>query len=110
MVTNQALSDVFSNKIYEIAGIKMSEPSKSTGSIDAGQVSQICPAIHPYFDITNDKGIAGHTREMASSTLTDYAKEQMKNTIAALVLTAVEVMQNKELYEKIRNEFENTEK
>jgi len=110
MVTNQALSDVFSDKIYEIAGIKMSEPSKSTGSIDAGQVSQVCPAIHPYFDITNDKGIAGHTREMASSTLTDYAKEQMKNTIAALVLTAVEVMQNKELYEKIRNEFENTEK
>jgi len=110
MVTNQALSDVFSDKIYEIAGIKMSEPSKSTGSIDAGQVSQVCPTIHPYFDITNDKGIAGHTREMASSTLTDYAKEQMKNTIAALVLTAVEVMQNKELYEKIRNEFENTEK
>jgi len=110
MVTNQTLSSVFNEKIYEAAGIKMSEPPKSTGSIDAGQVSQVCPAIHPYFDITNDKNIVAHTREMASSTLTDYAKEQMKNTIAALVLTAAEVIQNNELYEKIKYEFDHTEK
>lgn len=110
MVTNEALSDVFCEKIYEVAGIKMNEPPRSSGSIDAGQVSQVCPAIHPYFDITNDKNIAGHTREMASCTLTDYAKQQMKNTIAALVLTASEVMQNPKLYEKIKYEFEHTEK
>lgn len=110
MVTNEELSNVFNEKIYEVAGIKMQEPSKNTGSIDMGQVSQVCPAIHPYFDITNDKNIAGHTREMASSTLSDYAKEQMKNTIAALVLTAKEVMQNKELFEKIKYEFDHTEK
>lgn len=110
MVTNETLSNIFNDKIYEVAGIVMSEPPKNTGSIDAGQVSQVCPAIHPYFDITNDKNIAGHTREMASSTLTDYAKEQMKNTITALVLTAADVMQNPELYEKIKYEFDNTEK
>lgn len=110
MVTNQSLSEVFNNKIYEVAGITMQEPSKSTGSIDAGQVSQVCPAIHPYFDITNDKAIVAHTREMASATLTDYAKEQMKNTIAALVLTAAEVIENKDLYKKIKSEFDNTEK
>lgn len=110
MVTNEELSNVFNEKIYEVAGIKMQEPSKNTGSIDMGQVSQVCPAIHPYFDITNNKNIAGHTREMANSTLTDYAKEQMKNTIAALVLTAAEVIQNKELYEKIKYEFDHIEK
>lgn len=110
MVTNETLSNVFTDKIYEVAGIKMKEPSKSTGSIDAGQVSQVCPAIHPYFDITNDVNVVPHTREMASCTLTDYAKEQMKNTIAALVLTAAEVIQNHKLYEKIKNEFENAVK
>lgn len=110
MVTNETLSNVFNEKIYEIAGVKMSDPSKNTGSIDTGQVSQVCPAIHPYFDITNDKNIGGHTRELASATLTDYAKEQMKNTIAALVLTAAEVMQNPKLYQEIKHEFEHTEK
>ncbi len=110
MVTNQVLSNVFTDKIYEVAGIKMNEPSKNTGSIDAGQVSQVCPTIHPYFDITNDINIVAHTREMAKCTLTDYAKEQMKNTIAALVLTAAEVIQNQKLYDEIKYEFEHAVK
>ena len=110
MVTNETLSKVFSDTIYEVAGIVMSEPSKSTGSIDAGQVSQVCPTIHPYFDVTNDKTIAGHTRDLAESTLKDYAKEQMKNTIAALVLTAAKVIQDPKLYEEIKYEFDHVEK
>ncbi|MGB4437962.1 MAG: M20 family metallopeptidase [Sedimentibacter sp.] len=110
MVTNETLSNVFTEVIYEVAGIKMGEPSKNTGSIDAGQVSQVCPAIHPYFDISNDVNVVAHTREMASCTLTDYAKEQMKNTIAALVLTAAEVIKNPKLYEEIKCEFDNAVK
>lgn len=108
MVTNQTLSNVFNEQIFDLANITMNEPPKSTGSIDAGQVSQVCPTIHPYFDITNDKNVIGHTREMANSTLTPYAKEQMKNTIGALVMTAVKVISDPELYEKIKLEFENT--
>ncbi|WMJ77173.1 MULTISPECIES: M20 family metallopeptidase [unclassified Sedimentibacter] len=110
MVTNETLSEIFSEKIFQVSGITMNEPAKNTGSIDAGQVSQVCPTIHPYFDITNNKNIAGHTKEMAENTLTEYAKEQMKNTVAALVLTAAEVMHNKELYKKIKIEFDNAEK
>jgi len=110
MVTNETLSNIFNEKIYEISGINMSDHPGGTGSLDAGQVSQVCPTIHPYFDVTNDKNIIAHTREMASCTLTDYAKEQMKNTIAALVLTAAEVIQNEELYKKIKYEFDHTKK
>lgn len=108
MVTNQTLSNVFNEQIFDLANITMNEPPKSTGSIDTGQVSQVCPTIHPYFDITNDKNVIGHTREMANSTLTPYAKEQMKNTIGALVMTAIKVMSDPNLYEKIKLEFENT--
>lgn len=110
MVTNQRLSQVFNDTIYDIAGIVMNEPSKNTGSIDAGQVSQVCPTIHPYFDVTNDPSIAGHTIELAEATLKDYAKEQMKNTIGALVLTAAKVIQDPKLYEEIKHEFDNAEK
>lgn len=110
LVTNQKLSSIFNEKIYELTGIKMSEPNEETGSLDAGQVSQVCPTIHPYFDITNDLNIVGHTKEMADSTITDYAKEQMKNTIAALVLTAVDIIENPKLYEEIKYEFDNTVK
>lgn len=110
MVTNNALSNVFNQQIFEIANVKMNEHSGNTGSIDAGQVSHVCPTIHPYFDITNDKNIIGHTREMAKSTLTDYAKEQMKNTVAALVMTAVKVIIDKNVYNEIKYEFEHSVK
>ncbi|MDF2677521.1 MAG: amidohydrolase [Bacillota bacterium] len=110
MITNETLSSLFNDIIYDVAKIKMNEPPKSNGSIDAGQVSQVCPTIHPYFDITNDTAIAGHTRELANATLTDYAKEQMKNTIAALVLTAAKVITDNDLYNKIKCEFDNTQK
>ncbi|WP_313344434.1 M20 family metallopeptidase [Sedimentibacter sp.] len=110
LVTNQTLSRVFSDKIFELTGIVMSPPNKGAGSLDAGQVSQVCPTIHPYFDITKDTNIAAHTREMADSTITDYAKEQMKNTIAALVLTAIDIIENPKLLEEIKYEFNNTVK
>ncbi len=110
LVTNETLNNLFAEKIYEVAGIVMEEPSKNAGSLDAGQVSQVCPTIHPYFDITNDKNIAPHTKEMANCTITDYAKEQMKNTIAALVLSAVEIIQNPKLYAEIKHEFDNANK
>lgn len=110
MVTNKRLSNVFNEEIFELANITMNEPPKSTGSIDAGQVSQVCPTIHPYFDITNDKNVIGHTREMANCTLTTYAKEQMKNTIGALVMTAIKVISDPKLYEEIRLEFDSTVK
>ncbi len=111
MITNQILSELFTKHIEDMTGIKVEEASENTGSIDMGQVSQICPAIHPSFDITNNNdSIAGHTVEMAASTLTDYAKIQMQHTISALVLTAVDVMKDEGLYNKIKEEFENTEK
>lgn len=107
IVTNEKLSNVFNEKIFEIANIEIGEARKGTGSIDAGQVSQVCPTIHPYFDITNDKNIAAHTRDFASSTLTPFAKENMKYTIGALVMTAVEVITDKKLFEEIKFEFDN---
>lgn len=108
LVTNHTLDNLFSDKILELTGVVMSPPNKGAGSVDAGQVSQVCPTIHPYFDITKDTSIAAHTREMADSTITEYAREQMKNTIAALVLTAVDIIENPELLEKIKCEFNNT--
>lgn len=111
LVTNERLSKAFADAIYEIAGIRMEEPPKSMGSTDTGQVSQVCPTIHPYFDITdNNLNITGHTREMADATITPFAKEQMKNTIGAMALTAYMVMTDSKLYAEIKDEFEHAEK
>lgn len=110
LVTNQILSNVFNETILEVADIVMDEPKKSTGSLDLGQVSQFCPTIHPYFDITNNKKIAGHTREMADSTITPYALDNMVITSAALALTAYKLMKDETLFNKMMDEFKHAEK
>lgn len=110
LVTNQGLSRTFCEAIRDIAGIELTKPRESMGSSDVGQVSQACPTIHPYFGIANDRNVFGHSRELAEATLTDYAKEQMRNTIAALALTAYRVMTDSALYTEISKEFMNAEK
>lgn len=110
LVTNEKLSSVFCEQLEKLGCTKIEEAQKSLGSIDAGNVSHCCPTIHPYFDITNDTEIIGHTREFANATLTKYAYEQMKLTIAALVMTAIEVIQNDDLLNAIKEEFQNIEK
>lgn len=110
LITNQVLSDVFDEAILEIANIRMDEPKKSTGSLDMGQVSQFCPTIHPYFDITNDRSVAGHTRELADATITPFALDSMVVTSASLALTAYKVMSDDNLFDKMKQEFLKAEK
>lgn len=111
LVTNEALADAFAEALYDISGIVVQPPKKDLGSLDAGQVSQCCPTIHAWFDITEGKkGISGHSREFAECTLSDYAKEQMRRTAAALALTGARVASDSALYRRVREEFEKSEK
>jgi len=112
MVTNKTMDNLFVEKLIQL-GVpedKIYDPREGYGSLDAGNVSHVCPTIHPYFDITNDKNIAAHTREFANSTLTQFAYESMKTTIGALVLTAVDIIKDSSLLDSIKEEFNNTEK
>ncbi len=111
IVTNQKLSEIFSETIYEVGGIKMLPGLPNEGSADAGQVSQICPTIHPYFDIVdNDSSILVHSVEFADRSVTPYALKQMKITLSTAVLTAIKIMTNEDLYKEIKFEFDNIEK
>ncbi|MDW7667731.1 MAG: M20 family metallopeptidase [Bacillota bacterium] len=112
LVTNHTMDDLFVEKLIElgVASEDIKDPREGYGSVDAGNVSHVCPTIHPYFDITNDVNVAPHTREFASCTLTDFAYENMKITIGALALTAAEILKDKDLMKSIKEEFEKAEK
>ncbi|SHJ55903.1 amidohydrolase [Dethiosulfatibacter aminovorans DSM 17477] len=110
LVTNEILSDIFTDNLKKAGVDVILDSEESLGSVDAGNVSHKCPTIHAYFDITNDRGIIGHTVEFRDSTKTEYAYDNMKKTIEALVLTAVKVIEDEELLGKIKEEFEGAEK
>lgn len=93
--------------VYGMGPIK--ESSINLGSLDAGNVSQVCPTIHPMFSIT-ETDIPVHTRAFAEATLTPYAIEKMKTVIGALTQTGVAIIKNKDLLQAIKKEYNKTEK
>jgi len=105
--TNQMLSELYSKNLI-LAGIEeVLEPSFNYGSTDVGNVSHVCPTIHPYFRISLDPVVA-HTVEFRDATKESYAYEQMEKTIAALVATAVDVIEDPVKLEAIQKEFQQT--
>jgi metal-dependent amidase/aminoacylase/carboxypeptidase family protein len=105
MNTNQTLSSAFTENLRSI-GVTDIEPARSSyGSIDMGNVSNVVPAIHPYIGIMTDKPIVAHTTEFRDATLTGKAHEALVNGATALALTGYDVITNKELLSKIKEEF-----
>ena len=62
------------------------------GSIDIGNLSYFFPCLHVNIRITPDDSVAGHSREFADCTMTDFAKEQMLRTIKCLAMTGLEML------------------
>ncbi len=105
MVTNKTLSDHYDGILKEM-GIEVQPPRESFGSLDMGNVSQVCPSINPYFGISAHE-IPGHTAEFRDATLTDLAMEGMVNTIVAMVKAMVDCQEDGELLAAVKSEFEN---
>ncbi|WP_053954841.1 M20 family metallopeptidase [Inediibacterium massiliense] len=109
LVTNEALSKAYTKRLQEVGVTDIHEPKDSYGSLDAGNVSHICPTIHPYFGICETE-TPGHTIELQEATSKLLAFNNMEQTIDALVLTAIDIITNDDLYEKIKLEFDTTQK
>jgi metal-dependent amidase/aminoacylase/carboxypeptidase family protein len=107
MVTNQALSKLFTYNLLA-AGVKQVKKAKdSYGSIDMGNVSHVVPAIHPYIGL-DSPGLIAHTREFADLTITDNSHQILSRGALALALTGFDLITNKEALEKMKNEFRQT--
>ncbi|MGM0414754.1 MAG: M20 family metallopeptidase [Bacillota bacterium] len=106
LITNQKLSEIYIKNIKQMGVTEIYDNDEATGSTDAGDVSQACPTIHPYFAISEDE-LTGHSREFRDATKSEYAYQEMKKAIGALVLSAVDVIENPELLKQIKEEFAN---
>ena len=106
LMTNEALSAVMCDALKQVGVEEVRDPARSFGSLDAGNVSYVCPTIHPYFPIGTDTSVANHTREFAACTQTDFAKDNMMTAAQAMALVGYRVITEPETLKKIRDEFE----
>ncbi len=104
-VFNQLIEDSFIRN-----GIKnMATGKANLGSLDAGNVSQVCPVVHPMFSISNDEVII-HSREFANLTVEDFALDSMRRVIKSFVEVSVNMIDDQNIIKDIKECFNNTVK
>ncbi len=103
IVNNETLSQIF-NEIYEsLGGGKM--PKGPTGaSTDVGDVSHEVPTIMPWIGI-GCPDVNLHTRGFAEATMTKAGDKAMELSAKAMALTALRVVSDKEVFQKMMEEF-----
>ena len=89
--TNELLSETFNENIRSLGIEEIKKPYKSTGSVDIGNISNICPTIHPYIGIA-DCEITGHSQQMVDATVTDFAHDRLVIATTALAYTGYDVL------------------
>lgn len=105
LITNKELSHIYIEKLKKMGVEEVLEPKEDQGSSDIGNVSQVCPAIHPTFSISQGS-LVGHTVEFRNATKTDYAYGEMLKTIGALAWSGYDVIEDEEILNRIKIEFE----
>jgi len=103
MNTNESLSETFNKNLRKL-GITDINPPENIGSLDMGNVSYVVPSIHPMLGIGNPK-LNLHTEEMAKATITEQAHEALLIGAMALACTGYDVITDRDLLSKIKNEF-----
>lgn len=103
--TNEALSDAYTANLIA-AGISPDaiHASQDHGSLDLGNVSLRCPAIHPYIPVT-DRPYSLHSIEFRDAAQLPPAYDAMAFGATLLAQTAADVLTDAALLERIRDEF-----
>lgn len=105
-VLNYTLGEILKSKMLEEGIDNIEEISTDTaGSSDVGAVSYRCPTIQGYIKIA-EPGVAGHSKEFALATLSEEGKKALKTAAASLAKTALELIKDKALLEKVKKEQE----
>lgn len=106
LLTNETLSSQFNANLME-AGIAPEEieSGKDNGSLDLGNVSVRCPAIHPYVKVVDERYLL-HTEAFRDAAMAERALDGMIFGAKMLAGTAFDVASNPELLERIRAEFQ----
>lgn len=107
LITNRELSEAFNSNLKDLGEEEIEKADAPSGSSDMGNVSHKVPSIHPMIGMGN-KDLAGHTVEFAACTQSEKGKEALFKGACALALTGYDVLTNKELTEKIVEEFKNS--
>jgi len=80
-------------------------PGQGVGSTDLGNVSQVVPALHAYFKVSEAE-VRSHTVEFQEAAKSEIGLAGMVTAAKALALTALDLIEDKGLLARARAEFQ----
>ncbi len=106
MRSNHVLAAAYRANV-ESLGRKVIEPEsrRSMGSTDMGNVSALVPAIHPSIAVA-PPDIPIHTVEFREMAASDAGHKALLDSAKALAMTAVDVLTDADLRQRMREEFD----
>ncbi|MCC6179042.1 MAG: M20 family metallopeptidase [Chloroflexi bacterium] len=105
MVPNPTIADVFAEHIRATGrSVLDPAPNERMGSTDMGDVSQLIPAVHAYFDIA-PSGVPNHTVEFTAAAVSPAGDRGVLDGALAMALTAADLLADPPLMERAKSEF-----
>ena len=102
---NLSLAQLFSQNMQSLGRkVKLSDPDKTFGSTDMGNVSQLVPSIHPSVAIAPME-VVTHSPQFASAAASEAGIHGLLDAAKALSMTVVDLVANPELVDKVKEEF-----
>ena len=87
----------------ELLGVTFPPQEDFLASTDMGNVSHVVPSIHPMYSIGTTA--PNHSHAFTAAAITEVAHEKTLIASKAMAMTAIDVLHNKDLFDKVRNDF-----
>jgi len=100
--TNHTLAQLYQANAESLA-VTFPTQEDFPASTDMGNVSHIVPSIHPMYSIGTTA--PNHSHAFTAAAVTEVAHEKTLIASKAMVMTAIDVLCNKDLIDKVRNDF-----
>ena len=105
MRNNMTLAQLFTQNMQSLGReVKLSDPNKTFGSTDMGNVSQLVPSIHPFVAIAPVEVIA-HSPQFASAAASEAGIHGLLDAAKALAMMVIDLVANPEIVIKVKEEF-----
>jgi len=105
-INNMVMARTFQRHLEELGlVVEEPDPKAGVGSSDIGNVSRVCPAIHPYVSIAPE-GTPGHSAAFREAAGSAAGYEAMLNAAKALAMTAADLFAQPGLLQAAREEFQ----
>ena len=105
MQNNFTLAGLFAANMKILGrNTSISEPERSFGSTDMGNVSQIVPGMHGIVRIA-DKNVLVHSPEFAEAAISDRGIEGMIDASKAMAMTVADILSSTDIQTAIKEEF-----